>query len=236
MWDDHEIVNDHDAGRAGRYLPARTAFDDYVASHNPAPVRAGELYFVFRAADVDFFVLDTRSYRSPQAWPDDSAKTMLGANQKTDLENWLVGSGAQFKVVVSSVPFHHLGIRHRDAWSGYATERAEIFEFIRQRNIPGVVILSGDQHWSSLVRHDPLGIVEFTASPLAQEVRGRPPTNDPRLIFAYDASSAFGIVDVDTRGSGPRMTFSVVDVAGRLRDAVTVGPSAPQAAATPAGG
>ena len=228
MWDDHEIANDYDGGKAGPYAAARAAFDSFVASHNPPPLLGDELFFSFKVADVEFFVLDTRSFRSPSARPDDGAKTMLGADQKLHLKNWLATSRAPFKLVVTSVPFHDFGTDRPDIWSRYATERAELFEFIRQRRISGVVALSGDQHWTSLVRHDPFGIWEFNSTPLAQVVNAHPPTNDPRLVLAYDASPAFGLIEVNTRPPGPRMTFVVVDAAGQRRNALSIAPGVPQ--------
>ena len=227
MWDDHEIGNDYDGGKAGPYPPARTAQEVYVASHNPTPLRPDELYFTFRAANVEFFVLDTRSFRSPRAQPDGSGKTMLGADQKRALQAWLAESQAPFKVVVSSVPFHDFGGERPDAWGGYATERTELFEFVRRRRIAGVVALSGDQHWSSLVRHDPFGIWEFNATPLAQAIGAHPAASDPRLVLAYDATPAFGLVEVDTRGASPKMTFMIFDAAGQQRGSVSIAPGKP---------
>ena len=145
----------------------RAVLDDYVADHNPAPAGAASSTTVFQVANVDFFVLDTRSFVSPDAMLDGPAKSMLGAGQKADLKAWLADSRAPFKVVVSSVALHDFGQGHTDSWTAFATERSELLEFIRQRGIGGVVVLSGDQHWSSLVRHDPYGVWEFNTTPLA---------------------------------------------------------------------
>jgi alkaline phosphatase D len=217
MWDDHEIENDYDAGRTGRYLPARAALEDYVARLSPAPRRSGQLYYSFQAADVDFFVLDTRSSRSPIASQDGPAKTMLGPEQRADLEAWLSSSQAPFKVVLSSVPLHQLGAPRIDSWASYSYERTGLFEFIRQHGIGGVVVLSGDQHWSSLVHHEAADVWEFNATPLAQQVNSQKLPSDPRLLIGYNASPAFGLIEVDTRGSTPRMTFNVVDDRGVVR-------------------
>ena len=222
IWDDHEIVNDYDGREAGRYRPARRAFESYVRAQLPRPRQAGQLYYSFNVGDVEFFVLDTRSHRSPNGMPDGPAKSMLGQQQRADLLAWLTTSRAPFKVIVSSVPFHDLGRRRIDAWSSYATERAELLGTIQERGIGGVVILSGDQHWSSLVRHDPYGIWEFNATPLAQSVDTASLPNDPRLVLGYNSSPAFGIVDVDTRGAVPTMTFSVVDPSGTVRASQTI--------------
>jgi alkaline phosphatase D len=224
MWDDHELLNDYDGGPAGpRYAAARAAADVFEFSHGPGPLRAGEVYYAFQAADVDFFVLDTRSHRSPNATPDGPAKTLLGAQQKADLKAWLSASRAPFKIVASSVPLHDLN-GSRDAWGAFAAERAEILDYVRQQGIGGVVFLTGDQHWSSLIQHEPAAVWEFNATPLGSSVRppSLGPETAPRVALAYGESTAFGIVDVDTRAQPPRLTFRVVDDQGRTRAERTV--------------
>lgn len=225
IWDDHEIVNDYDGADAERYLAARTALQDYVGRVNPTPRRRGALYYSFQVADVDFFVLDTRSYRDRNGSDGGSGKSMLGAEQKADLKRWLVASRAPFKLVLSSVPVHDLVPGRPDDWNAFANERTELLEYIHDREISGVVILSGDQHWSSAVQLAPYGVWELNATPLAQAVRAQAPLDDPRLALAYHDSTAFGVVDIDTRGSAPRLTFSVVDGAGHVRGSHMVSPA-----------
>ncbi len=50
---------------------AKWAFDRYVGSHNPPSLVSNELYYDFSVGDVDFFVLDTRSFRDNN-WEDDN--------------------------------------------------------------------------------------------------------------------------------------------------------------------
>jgi alkaline phosphatase D len=216
MWDDHEIINDYDGGDPVRYAAARVAMEEYATVHNPPSLRSDCLYYSFGVADVGFFVTDTRSYRSDSALPDDRNKTMLGSQQKSDLKDWLLSSPAPVKFVLSSIPVHDLGIPRSDAWTGFANERAELLSFIRDRGIPGVVLISGDQHWASLVHHTSFGVWEFNATPLAQSVVTLHKTQDPELILSYDASPSFGVIDVDTRGD-PLVTFTIVDNEGRNR-------------------
>ena len=65
LQDDHNLKNDYDEGTdTPLYGHARAAFDDYVAPHNPASPSPVAIYYTFTVGEVDFFVLDTRSYRS----------------------------------------------------------------------------------------------------------------------------------------------------------------------------
>ena len=217
MWDDHEIVNDYDGRDEARYPAARSALETYVTPVNPAPVRPSYLYYTFRVGDVDFFVLDTRSHRGPNGLADGPGKSMLGSVQMRDLLSWLIESRAPFKVIMSSVPMHDLGPARVDAWSAFARERNHLLDVIEANSIRGVVVLSGDQHWSSLVHHDRGNIWEFNATPLAQFVQRAPAGSPSELALAYDGSTAFGLVDIDTRAADPSITFSIVDNAGVVR-------------------
>ncbi len=63
-WDDHDLVDNYCEGNNTRiYRNARWAFDRYAASVNPDPPVKGQLFYEFSVGNVDFFVLDTRSFR-----------------------------------------------------------------------------------------------------------------------------------------------------------------------------
>lgn len=63
--DDHEFINNFDAGDTNMYEQATAAWKEYAALHNPPRIRDGEYYYKFQHGDVDFFVLDTRKHRTP---------------------------------------------------------------------------------------------------------------------------------------------------------------------------
>lgn len=126
IYDDHEIINDYDEGPlTDMYKNAMTHWRRYTGSKNPDPMAVGTNYFHFHQGDVAFFVVDTRQFRSPSAQPrNDTAKTMLGAEQLNMLKQWLtvVKDSAKFKFIVSSVPFT-LNTNFKDSWWGYTYER-----------------------------------------------------------------------------------------------------------------
>jgi alkaline phosphatase D len=145
VYDDHEIINDYYAsdGEEGLYKSAMAPFHEYQGAANPSSVfGASKTHFTFEKGDVAFFVLDTRRYRSNQGLADDSHKTMLGLEQRTDLEKWLAKE-KKWKVVVSSVPFtqNWQGPDKNDSWAGYLWERNYILD--KMKATEGVIILSG---------------------------------------------------------------------------------------------
>lgn len=214
MWDDHEIQNDWDNGKTGLYLNARPAFEEYATSHGPTPRTSGELYYSFRVGQADFYVLDPRSFRSSNSATDNASKSMLGAVQKADLKAWLSSSTAKFKFLVSSVPWNDFGTTSTDSWSGFKTERAEIFNYIKDNNIRGVVLISGDQHWSAAYKLNqiaPYNLYEFMPTPIATHMRTMTTSTDPQILFKYDATPIYGVFDVNTSVSPATLTVQFYD-------------------------
>lgn len=210
-WDDHEIYNDWHRGLAPPYPDARAAFEEYVASVNPPPRTPGTLQYTFRAGDVEFYVLDTRTFRTPGTMPDNAAKTMLGAEQKQDLEDWLLSSDARFKFIVSSVMWNDASrhIELGESWPAYRTERDEIFSFIRDNHISGAVLLSGDEHWGGVFRIEPWGIYEIAPAPISWPQPG--PKLPVPALFLLRGTEAFGLFTADTTVCPATLTVQIVD-------------------------
>jgi alkaline phosphatase D len=200
MWDDHDITDNYFMGSDTRYVFARRAFELYGAAHNPRPFRPGVLYYTLRAGDVAFFVLDVRSFRSPQVLPDGADKTMLGAEQKQDLLSWLSCEPAAIKVIVSPVIFSDWAQSGSDAWRGYAYEREQLFAFIVDHGIDDVLIVSGDQHWSAVFREarGDYAFYEFLPTPLSKGRNPAPQAPSDEILARDDDQFVFGVVDIDT--------------------------------------
>ncbi len=76
----------------------------------------------------------------------DPGRTMLGTMQKQRLKNALRTSDAQFKFVLSELAIQQFYALPYDRWEGYAAERAEILNFIRDNKIENVIFLTTDNH------------------------------------------------------------------------------------------
>jgi len=228
--DDHEIANDWDQGTSGVFEAAMDPFYNYQHSVNPEPMRqGGETYYTFTwGSSASFFMLDTRTYRSKNSLPDGPEKSMLGAQQREDLINWLTkdsggadqghGEEVQWKIIISSVPFTknwHFG--QNDTWAGYMWERQQILEAawsIGGRS--GVVILSGDRHEFAATKFPPpanshwqkkagreVAVHEFSCSPLNQfflplRTYRQDDEDDIAIKYVPDGNHKFGAVTIDT--------------------------------------
>ncbi|MCH9028152.1 MAG: alkaline phosphatase D family protein [Bacteroidetes bacterium] len=154
IWDDHDYGLDNSDGTYPYKKEARKVFKENFPDYSFVDEDGG-IYYKFSIADVDFFVLDTRWYRSPMQNEDGELKTMLGSEQLEWLLNELKNSNAKFKIVFSSVPSNDYGGDTSsgrdgfDSWMGYTFERNKILSFIEKNQIYGVMIFSGDQHYPS---------------------------------------------------------------------------------------
>ncbi len=227
MWDDHDIANDWDSGKTGVWPFARAAYDEYAGEANPEPVRPGENYYAFSAGGADFFVLDTRSFRGTKAQPDGPDKTMLGEQQKADLKSWLLESKAPFKFIASSVAWNDLpqaSMKQYDHWDGFLTERKELFDFIRDNHIGGVVLLSGDAHFSGVYKIPPWGLYEFSSTPLNVTPTVQLPFDptDPQILFTLLGKRVFALFTVDTTKRPAEVHFRLMDAQGTQHYSLTL--------------
>lgn len=76
----------------------------------------------------------------------DPSRTFLGPVQKEAFKEALLESTARWKFVINELPIQQLWVVPYDRWEGYAAERAEILDFLRDEAIPGVVFLTTDIH------------------------------------------------------------------------------------------
>ena len=191
VWDDHDYGKDNSDATYQYKEEAKKAFKENYPSY-PYEVEDGGIYYSFSIADVDVFVLDTRWYRSPMENEDGENKTMLGGEQFAWLLNGLKQSPSAFKIIFSSVPMNDYGgdtssgREGYDSWMGYNYERNKLISFIKENNIQGVLVFSGDQHYPSahiLNWQSPLTAVSETESSVDYSL-----TEMGTAIFDFSAS------------------------------------------------
>jgi len=221
VWDDHDYgLNDHDR-RNPIKEEALEIFKQYWANPSYGLPDAKGIFFSYTWGKVEFFFLDDRWYRDPDDAPDTSGKTQLGAAQLAWLESELEESTAIFKVLVSGGGWSNSKGPTGDSWAAFLTERNHIFDFIRDHEISGVVLLSGDSHiaelnvipWSDEGGYD---LYDLVSSPFAQKapdswLERRP---ERRIRPVYFQGSSIGIIDF-ILDDQPRLIYRVLDIQGR---------------------
>jgi alkaline phosphatase D len=123
----------------------------------------------FSRSDCDFFLLDNRTFRSPDKRIEDN-KSQLGEEQLQWLFDNLVNSYGTFKFVVMGGQFlSNSGMFESYTNYGFAAERQRIIDFIYKQKIKNVVFLTGDVHFSevSVLRKKGQPVIwDITSSPL----------------------------------------------------------------------
>ncbi|NNC94328.1 MAG: alkaline phosphatase family protein [Chitinophagales bacterium] len=168
-WDDHDYgPNDSDKSYRLKNVSLQ-AFKDYWGNQTYGEDKNPGVYSSFSWADADFFLLDNRYHRSNNRYPDDSPeKTFLGNKQMEWLKNSLLSSRARFKFIVCGSQMLNLHNRN-EAFARYANEFEELMNFIVEADIWGVVFISGDRHFSEIIKREQASfytLYDITSSPL----------------------------------------------------------------------
>ncbi len=220
IWDDHDFGYNNSDGTSPGKAAALTVFNRYWP--NPAsglPTTPG-IFFDYSHGGVDFFFLDGRYYRDPNDTPDSSTKAFLGAGQTAWLKDRLLASRAPFKVLVCGSGWSSADGPQGDTWAACLTERNALFDFIRDRRIEGVVLLSGDSHVGELnciPRSEAGGydLYDLVSSPLANAMSESWVTQKPeaRLRKVYVKGANFGLLEF-RHAPEPTLIFTLRDSSG----------------------
>ncbi|MFD2680288.1 alkaline phosphatase D family protein [Bacillus seohaeanensis] len=181
-WDDHEVENNYankipEKGQSvEEFVKRRIAA--YQAYYEHMPLRQSsmphgadmQLYRSFSYGDLaNFFVLDTRQYRSDQANGDtsspqtpeslDPSRSLLGDEQEDWLLNKLDKTQTKWNVLAQQIFFakRNYGpspdepLYSMDGWDGYTPSRQRITDFVHRKGMNNLIVLTGDVHasWAS---------------------------------------------------------------------------------------
>lgn len=230
IWDDH----DNGLDNFDRTNPIKTdalrIFKQFWANPYYGSANTPGCFFDYAYGGVDFFFLDDRYYRAPDADEDTPTKEFLGKGQFDWLQQKLKASRAPFKVISCGSGWSRFKGVGGDSWSAYQHERTRLFNFIRDNKINGVVLLSGDTHfpyvacapWSEQGGYD---FYDLVSSALAQMLGDDADGLDKR----YEAMlpdrmirepmlniNNAGIIDFDMNSDAPMLTFNVIDTRGKV--------------------
>jgi alkaline phosphatase D len=223
IWDDHDYgPND---GTASYPLKRKTLklFQRYWPNPSFGLPDLPGTFGVARYGDVLFLLLDDRYYRSPQRAPDNTDKTMFGARQVEWLKQALrEAPRGSLKIVAGGSQFWHRGHRF-EGWHHFGMERDAFAAWLLAERIENVLFLSGDRHFSELLRVQRPGafpLWEFTSSPLTS----RPPAKLDRVEHdnpdvvpgTLRAQRQFGLIKVSGPSGTRRVALESYDSAGTL--------------------
>ena len=104
-----------------------------------------------------------------------------------------------------------------DPWDGYGEEREEIFSFIEEKKIEGVLLIAADRHRIDLrktVRPQGYDLFEFVSGRLTNR-HIHPVVKTEGLIWGYNESCGYGLLRFDTRVKNPSVVLESYDMEAR---------------------
>ena len=102
----------------------------------------------------------------------------------------------------------------KDTWNGFKEERTEIFNFLIENRIEGVLLISADRHRSDAWKIDRPGaypLYEFNSSRLTNNHTHK---TMKEAIFSYNRKQSFGLVEFDTTAADPTVSYTVISIDG----------------------
>ena len=257
IWDDHEVKNDfagQDVDQA-QMAAGRQAFLEYLPIRGD-PADPNRLYRTFKwGKDVELFIPDERQYRSAEAICKDAkgntisvpsiegdaacrqgladpSRTFLGQEQKAWLEQALLSSTAKFKFIVNEVAISELILLPYDRWEGYAAERREFLDFLKDNDIKNVIFLTTDLHAAIVKtvddRYQEVIVGPIGTTPLGAELEaiGVPLSLAQGLVpdVEYQKLDTFnyGLVHVTTGTTPARVQIQIKDLEGQVLHTVDI--------------
>ncbi|MEL6560716.1 MAG: alkaline phosphatase D family protein [Bacteroidota bacterium] len=219
IWDDHDYgPNDSD----GSYWLKETAseiFKLFWGNPNYDVIGKGGITGTFHWADLQFFLLDNRYYRtSNRNWTE--KREMLGKEQIDWLINALASSRAPFKFIVigGQVLSTEAGYENH---AGFSDERHYLLQKIREAKIEGVVFLDGDRHHTILSsmqeNRDVYPLYDLTCSSLTAGANNRKePLNKNGIEETFVGQHNFGLLNVSGPRTNRELKISISDKDGQV--------------------
>lgn len=139
------------------------AFEDYWPNPSYGHGRTLGTFCHFNVGDVAFFLLDDRTFRTPQTHG--PGATMFGRRQLAWLKSRLMRSRADFKIIVNGDQMlaHYAG---HESWADYQPEQKQFIHWLFAHQVGGVLFLSGHRGFGELTRRPANSNSDFPQYPL----------------------------------------------------------------------
>ncbi|NTW49761.1 MAG: alkaline phosphatase family protein [Chlorobiales bacterium] len=219
IWDDHDFgPNDSDSG----FLNKDATLDAFKFFWgNPSCGVNGQSGITTRFcwADVEFFLLDNRFFRTPNN-RQTGEKTVLGKAQFEWLIDALSSSTATFKIVAIGGQVLNPVATHETYANVAAEEREKLISEITANKIKGVFFVTGDRHHTELTkleRTNTYPLYDLTVSPLTSgpHVQAKEENNTLRVPNTLVMERNFATITFSGPYNDRKMTITVYNTDGK---------------------
>ncbi|MBI0398236.1 MAG: alkaline phosphatase family protein [Cytophagales bacterium] len=220
-WDDHDYFDNDKAGIPEGYSEkgrngVREVFKHSWVNHSYGDEANQEGIFTRdRIGPFDILMTDNRYFRTGEKG------SFLGPQQMNWLKEQLLDCEGPFIVLSCGSMWSDFVSNGKDSWGVNDPEgRDELFSFIEENNISGVLLISGDRHGArgfTIPRKSDFGFYEFEAASLGARIG--PPAIDPSWdtqLYGTDGQFAFGEFTYLHAEQDPAVVFRLVGEAGNI--------------------
>lgn len=232
-WDDHDYgPNDSDSKYELKDFTYQT-FQNYWGNKTFGEPDNPGVYTKFKWSDAEFFLLDDRYHRSANKLRDsingkpNPNKVMFGRKQMDWLKQSLVASKEShqttFRFIVSGSQMLNT-LNKFESFTEFPAEWMELMDFIVSNEIEGIVFLTGDRHFSEILKLSPNGakypFYEFTCSSITSgtwDVSKSKEANNPLRVpnMIVNNINNFGKISI-VGGKGDRKAIlEAYDIEGK---------------------
>lgn len=217
IWDDHDYgPNNSDRAFRNKHHTLE-AFKLFWANPSYGFNGAGSITTMFQWGDAEFFLLDNRTFRTPEK-REFGERTVLGKEQIEWLIDALSSSYAPFKFVCMGGQFLNPAARY-EMYSTFPEEWQYIKDAIRKENITGVIFLTGDRHHSEVTKLERPGtypLYDFTLSSLTAGISlAKDEPNFNRVPGSLVEEHNFGLITISGKSKERVLTLSILGVDGK---------------------
>jgi alkaline phosphatase D len=229
IWDDHDYGPNDSDGTFVHKSMARDVFEAFWGNPTYGLDGRNGITTFFQYADVEFFLLDDRYFRTANNCETCPGRTMLGKEQLDWLKQALAASYAPFKVVACGGQVLTTNKGQETYINLFPAERDSILAHIERENIKGVVFLTGDRHFSELsAMQNSRGnwVYDLTVSPLSAGPynTAAETVNEYRVPGTLVGQRNFAIINVSGARKSRELKIDVYDSNGQALWTRTIGP------------
>jgi len=220
IWDDHDFGS-NDSHRGYEYRDSSLSlFSRYWANNFAGSKDCPGVQSKFSYSDAEFYLMDDRYYRSSEKLIGDD-QAYWGTCQMNWLKDNLISSRATFKIICNGNQVLNPNIQVGECMHEYQKEYTELMNFITQNKIEGVIFITGDRHFSELVKVTPRGgysIIDYTSSPLTSSPyipNGNEAKNNDRVEGSLQTVQNFGLISIYGKRNERILKISTRDAQGK---------------------
>ena len=212
--------SDFSTSNAGHFYTFRQDTEASFKAFWPRPAEVATLQGIatrFRRADVDFFMLDVRSYRNDT--PDSTeSPQILGKEQINWLRQEIIRSKATFKIIVAGNPILNPADSPENL-SFADREHTALLQMLREERISGLFFISGGKYYGELTRlvhANSYNLYDLTVGPLtASPEQDSKELNFFRMPGSSTFEQQFALIDVSGPEEDRQLTIRVMSMEGK---------------------